>query len=100
MAVGYHLMRWAQATGEVGIVKCLGLNNPADIATKYNSADLHHHIDSMMCRGSKLPPRLQGEFSTRVSLKKPPNQKGAQLWEAKITQRGEDEVLQQVLSKH
>jgi len=73
-----NLLRWAQATNEVSTVKVLGLNNPSDMCTKTNSrSDINHHIDAVMCKGSVLPPRLPGSFSTRESKNRKPNFTGA-----------------------
>ena len=94
------MLRWAQATNEVSIVKVLGLNNPSDMCTKTNlPSDFNHHIDAVMCRGSVLPPRLQGSFSTRESKNRKPNLTGAAVWEANKAQAATEEVSKQVQFK-
>ena len=62
-------------------------------------SDIHHHIDAVMCRGSTLPPRLQGEFSTRESKNRKPDLAEAAAWESKKTRAASEEVSKQVQFK-
>ena len=62
-------------------------------------SDIHHHIDAVMGRGSTLPPRLQGEFSTRESKNRKPDHAEAAAWESKKTRAASEEVSKQVQFK-
>ena len=69
-SMAWHLQRWSQAIGACRFGKVYGKDNPSDFVSKANTmADFHHHMDSLMAQHGRLPPRLQGMFSTKESAK-------------------------------